>query len=333
MQDLRDKTLQELRDICSDLGMQKFKAKEIFIFTHKKLKTDFNKLTTLKKDEREKLAGHFYISDIKLHKLQKGKQIQKAAFQLEDGKIIETAFMDYKSDRKTLCVSTQVGCIMGCSFCATGAMGFERNLSVSEILSQVYFFAKQYKVTNIVFMGMGEPFLNYENVIKAARILNDECGLNIAARRTSISTIGIISGIKRLAGEGKQFRLAWSLVAPTDEMRKTLISYQGLAPIDSIIIAIKDYQKKTKRRVMIEYIVLKNLNDNEKETKKLIRIARQFDCHVNLITYNPTPDCPFEPGDIERVKRILAKAKIVVTQRLSLGQDISAACGQLTSKR
>jgi 23S rRNA (adenine2503-C2)-methyltransferase len=241
--------------------------------------------------------------------------------------------MNYNKDRKTVCVSTQVGCAMGCSFCATGQMGFERNLTVAEILSQVYFFARKGKISNIVFMGMGEPFLNYNNVIKAAHILNDENGLNIAARRTSISTIGIISGIKRLAEEGKQFRLAWSLVSPFDEQRKTLIAYEGLAPINSVIIALKDYQKKTKRRIMIEYVVLKGLNDGDKDVKALIRIAKQFDSHVNLIPYNLTSDSPFLSGNIEKIESLLRKSNIVVTRRLSLGAEISAACGQLTGKR
>ncbi|MEA3493539.1 MAG: 23S rRNA (adenine(2503)-C(2))-methyltransferase RlmN [Candidatus Margulisiibacteriota bacterium] len=333
MHDLKELTLAELIEICAGLGMKKFKAKEIFTFIHKKLKTNLNLLSTIKKEEREKLAKEYFISDIELDKLQKGKQIKKAAFVLKDNKRVETAFMDHRKDRKTVCVSTQVGCAIGCSFCATGAMGFKRSLTVGEILSQAYFFAKKSTVSNIVFMGMGEPFLNYDNVIKAAYILNDECGLNIGARRISISTIGIISGIKRLADEKRQFRLAWSLVSPFDQMRSTLIEYEGLAPIDSVIIAIQDYQKKTKRRVMIEYVVLKGINDGEKDIKKLIKIAREFDCHVNLIAYNPHHSSPFITGNIDRLESALRKANILVTRRFSLGQDISAACGQLTSKR
>jgi len=333
MEDLKGKTLDELKEICAKFGLRPFKAKETFKFIHQRLKGDLKGLTTIKIEERKFLAEKFFISDIKLLKLEKGKQVQKAAFELEDGKIIETVYMNYNKDRKTVCVSTQVGCAMGCSFCATGQMGFERNLTVAEILSQVYFFARKGKISNIVFMGMGEPFLNYNNVIKAAHILNDESGLNIAARRTSISTIGIISGIKRLAEEGKQFRLAWSLVSPFEEQRRTLIAYEGLAPISSTIIALKDYQKKTKRRIMIEYVVLKSLNDSEKDIKALARIAKQFDSHVNLIPYNPTSDSPFLSGNIEKVEAQLRKAKIVVTRRLSLGTEISAACGQLTGKR
>jgi 23S rRNA (adenine2503-C2)-methyltransferase len=333
MKELNDKTLEELIDLCSDLGMKKFKAKEIFIHIHQKLNPNLEGLTTLKLEEREKIKEKFHLSDIKLHKLEKGKQIQKAAFKLDDGELIETAFMDYKNDRKTVCVSTQVGCAIGCEFCATGAMGFKRNLTVSEILSQVYFFARQHKVSNLVFMGMGEPFLNYDNVLKAAHLLNDECGLNIAARKTSISTIGIIPGIKRFTNEGKQFRLAWSLIAPFDDKRRELIDYKGIASIEDTIGALNDYQKKTKRRVMIEYVVLKDINDSEEDALELAKIAKMIDSHVNLINYNPTTHSSFKRGDINRVENVLRKFKVVVTQRLSLGQDISAACGQLTGKR
>ncbi|MBU1026504.1 MAG: radical SAM protein, partial [Candidatus Margulisbacteria bacterium] len=236
MQDLKPKTLSELQDICEDLGFSRFKAKEIFKFIHSKFQTDFNELTTIKIEERELLKKLFTISNISLSKTEKSKSVEKALFELGDGKRIETVFMDYGGDeRKTLCVSTQVGCPIKCEFCATGTMGFQRNLTTAEILSQVYYFAKENKISNIVFMGMGEPFLNYDNVIKAAYILNDECGLNIGARRTSISTIGIIAGINKLAQEGKQFRLAWSLVAPNDKLRRKLIPFKALSSISEIV--------------------------------------------------------------------------------------------------
>ncbi len=333
MLDLKAKTLIELQETCKDLGFSKFKAKEIFKFIHAKCQTDFSKLTTIKLAEREILAHSYHISDINPITTQKSKDVKKALFELEDGKRVETVFMDYGGDeRKTLCVSTQVGCPIKCEFCASGTMGFQRNLTSAEIISQVYYFARKHKISNIVFMGMGEPFLNYDNVIKAALILNDECGLNIGARRTSISTIGIVAGINKLAQEGKQFRLAWSLVAPNDKLRRKLIPYKALPSIAETVAAIQDYQKKTKRRVMIEYVVLKDINDGEKEAQELVKIAQKFDSHVNLIPYNTSPNSNIKSGNIKLVEAVLKKAKVVVTTRRSFGQEISAACGQLSTK-
>jgi 23S rRNA (adenine2503-C2)-methyltransferase len=333
MEDLKSKSFDELKALIKELGWPVFKAKELFIFINRKLKTDFNSLTTLKLAERTKLSSLFYISQLSPKKVQEGKDVCKISFELSDGQAVETVFMDYREERKTVCVSSQAGCPIGCLFCATGQMGPGRNLSTAEILSQVYYFAQKSKVSNLVFMGMGEPFLNYNNVLKAIGILNNESGLNIAARKIVVSTIGIIPGIEKFADESKQLRLAWSLAAPFDEPRKKLIKYPPLPKIAETVNALRVYQKKTKRRITIEYVLLNGINDSDEAVKELGRISTQLDCHINLIPYNPSPGLNFSRGNIESFWQRLKKAapKINVTVRQSFGQEISAACGQLSS--
>ena len=329
MDDLKSKTLDEISSIGEELGLQKFKSKEIFRFIHKKLKTDIDQITPLNQDERNALKAGHYISKITSKKFLSGRGSKKVAFELPDGKVIESVLMEYEAGRKTLCISSQVGCPVACLFCATGTMGFKRNLTVGEILSQVYYFAKIDKISNVVFMGMGEPFLNYDNVMKAAKILNSPLGQNISARKIVISTIGISSGIKKLSGEKEQFRLAWSLVSPSEETRKKIVPFKALEPINRVIQAIKEYQKATKRRITIEYVALEGRNDSIEDAKKLIKIARSLDSHINLIPYNESPALPFLAGNIELLAHELNKANINVTLRKSLGKEIRAACGQL----
>ena len=331
MEDLRSKTLEELEEIARALSFAKFKAKEIFRFVHGLLKDDISSLTTLNLVERNSLKAKYHISAIKPKRVQKGKGAVKVGFELPDGSVVEAVSMEYEGERNTLCISSQVGCPVNCAFCATGKMGFKRNLSAGEILSQVYWFAQKQRVSNIVFMGMGEPFLNYDNVMKAAKILNHPLGQKISARKIVLSTVGIISGIKSLSEEKEQFRLAWSLVAPNDGLRKELIPLKKIDPIEEIVGAIRDYQKRTKRRVTIEYVVLGGVNDGEEQAKQLIKISEQLDCHVNLIPYNPSPSLPFKPGDIELLYNRLVNAKVNATVRNSLGGEIRAACGQLAN--
>src|SRR3989339_1108700 len=201
MEDLRLFSQDELQ---AKIDLKPFKAKEIFRFIHQKLGTNLDDLTTIKLAEREMLKEKFFISNLTPAKVQKDSQTEKVTFKLEDGSIIETVFMDNDNERKTVCISSQVGCPVACEFCATGKLGFSRNLTVAEILSQVYYFANEYRISNIVFMGMGEPFLNYENVLKAGKILNNALGLNIAARKLVYSTVGIVAGIKKFSQEKEQ---------------------------------------------------------------------------------------------------------------------------------
>ncbi len=262
----------------------------------------------------------------------------KALLVLKDDLKIETVLMRHKDKRNTICVSSQVGCRLGCEFCATGKMGFKRSLDIWEIVEQVLFFARYLKkikerVTNIVFMGMGEPFLNYQNVIGAIRILNDKEGFNLGARHFSISTVGIIEGIEKLAKEELQINLAISLNAPDDKLRSKLMPINKKYPIKKILNAIDNYIKKTRCRVMFEYIMINNLNDSEENAKTLANLMKKPLYFVNLILYNSTGI--FEPPSFERVKKfkeILEKENVIVTQRYRFGKDIEGACGQLVAK-
>lgn len=333
IENLRDKDLEEINLIAKELGLPAYKARDIFRFVHQLAKESFDELTTLSAADRDKLRASYYLAKIKPLKTESDQGVKKAAFQLADGKVIEAVLMDYEGERKTVCLSSQVGCPIGCRYCATGQMGFGRNLTVGEILSQVYYFAQKGKVNNLVFMGMGEPFLNYDNVLKSARILNHELGLHIAARKIVFSTIGIVRGINRLSMETEQFRLAWSLVAPTDQLRRKLISAKKLDPLAEVLAALHRYQQKTDRRITIEYVVLAGVNDGKEELKELIKITKMLDCHLNLIPYNTFPGSKFAPGNIKGMFTYLENAGINTTIRRSFGESIQAACGQLAVGR
>jgi len=328
LEDLITLTLADLEKILSP----KFKAKDVFRFIHKYLKTNISDFSSLSLEDRQGLAEKYFVSSLTPLKNLKDQAVEKAAFKLKDSKIIEAVSMEYAGERNTICVSSQVGCAVGCAFCATGGMRFKRNLTLAEILSQVYYFARKEKVSNIVFMGMGEPLLNYHQVLSAARFLNDPLGLNIAARKIVISTIGISLGIRKLAEEKEQFRLAWSLVSPQDDIRKRLIPSKFSEPIAKIVSALKFYQKQTKRRVTIEYVVLKDINDTKADVKQLISIAQELDSHVNLIPYNPMEGSHFKIGNVRLLLNELQNAGLNVTVRKSYGQKIKAACGQLAGQ-
>lgn len=264
----------------------------------------------------------------------------KARLVLRDRLKIESVLLRHKDDRNTVCVSSQVGCPLGCQFCITGTLGFKRNLESLEIVEQVLFFARllkkpfgtaQGKVTNVVFMGMGEPFLNYDNVIGAIKILNDKDGFNLGARHFSISTVGIIEGIEKLAKENLQINLAVSLHAPEDRLREKIMPINKKYPLAKILAAVRNYIKETNRRVMFEYIMIKDMNDSDEQAKELAELLKNIPLSfVNLISYNPTGIFrPSEPVTIKKFKEILEKNGISVTQRYRFGDDIRAACGQL----
>lgn len=273
--------------------------------------------------------GFDFPSPLTAVKTERTSQVIKTSFRLADGLTIESVFMDWGQEKKFVCVSSQAGCPVACRFCATGQMGFKRNLTVGEIISQVYHFARTKKITNLVFMGMGEPFLNYDRVTKAAAILNHELGQNIALRKIVISTVGIVTGLEKFGHEQRALKLAWSLVAPEENLRRNLIPYPALPSIENTITSIKDYQKRSKQRVTIEYVLLKGTNDSENDLKKLHMISQEIDSHINLIEYNPTQG--FEAGDVDAARAYLKDLKANVTIRRSLGTEISAGCGQLTA--
>jgi 23S rRNA (adenine2503-C2)-methyltransferase len=271
----------------------------------------------------------------------KNSESLKILLELRDGEKVESVLLKHADGRRTVCVSSQVGCPLGCKFCATGSLGFKRDLSSEEIVSQVLFFARYLKknenehqwVTNVVFMGMGEPMLNYENVLRAVRILNAPEGLNIGARRISISTSGIYEGIERLAEETIQVNLAVSLHAPDDELRAQLMPIDRRYPLSGLMKAVAAYARKVNREVMFEYMLIKDVNDGIEQARELAQLMQSRLYVVNLIRYNPTGS--FQPSGaaaIARFRRILEESGVNVTQRYAFGQDIDAACGQLAGR-
>ncbi|MFA6253115.1 MAG: 23S rRNA (adenine(2503)-C(2))-methyltransferase RlmN [Patescibacteria group bacterium] len=268
----------------------------------------------------------------------KDNKTTKVLITLEDGLQIESVLLAHRDGRHSVCVSTQVGCPMGCTFCATGQMGLKRNLTASEMVEQVLLFSRilhknNDRVSNVVFMGMGEPFLNYDNVIKAIKYFNDKDAFNIGARHISISTCGILPGIDKLADEKMQVNLAISLHAPNDELRSELMPINKRYPLDKLFKAIDKYIAKTGRKVMFEYLMIKGVNDRAEHARELAKIMAKPLYMVNLIIYNPTGI--YHSSDsttIQNFKNILDKAGIGVVQRYSFGRDIKAACGQLAAK-
>ena len=303
---------------------------------------NWDEVTPLSRDLRQRLSKIYPIPELTVEKtlISKDRQTIKVLFRLKDGLKIESVLMKHRDGRRTVCVSSQVGCAMGCQFCATGQRGFKRDLLTSEIVSPVLFFARilkkfKEKVTNVVFMGMGEPFLNYDDVLEAIRTLNDKDGFKLGARHISISTVGILEGIKKLADEKLQINLAVSLHAPDNELRTKLMPINKKYPIEKILTAVDDYIKQTKRRVMFEYLMIDNVNDALEQAKKLVSILRKLKTRlyfVNLISLNPIGHADFKPSPgwkIKKFKEILEKAGISVTQRYRFGREIRAACGQL----
>jgi 23S rRNA (adenine2503-C2)-methyltransferase len=286
----------------------------------------------LNKEVSLKIKGDIFLA--------KDKKTVKVILTLEDGLKVETVLMRHK-DRNTVCVSSQVGCPLGCSFCATGKMGFKRNLKYYEIINQVVFFSRFLKdnkdfnprISNIVFMGMGEPFLNYDNVMKAIDILNDEDAFNIGARKISISTVGLVEGINKLAKEKRQVNLAISLHNTTDEARGELMPINEKYPIKDIFKAVDNYIERTNRKVMFEYIMIDGVNDSIEKAQELARLMDNKLYVVNLISYNPTGIFnPSLKNTIKEFRNILEKKGISVTERISFGDEIEAACGQLLAK-
>jgi 23S rRNA (adenine2503-C2)-methyltransferase len=301
--------------------------------------SNWNEATTLPKDLREKLEKDYPINiESKAFKSLDGNTV-KALITLYDGLNIETVLMQHKG-RNTICVSTQVGCPLNCSFCATGKMGFKRNLEMAEIIEQILFFGRylkiqDQKITNIVFMGMGEPFLNYENVINAIKYLNQKDTLNLGMRHFAISTSGIPDKIKKFANENMEVNLALSLHAADDSLRTKMMPVNKAYPLYKVLEALTYYQEKTRRKIMFEYIMIKGVNDRAEEGRKLIDLAQKYICVVNLIPYNSSPNSHYKPSPLENIKRfklLLQKAGVSVVQRFSYGRDIDAACGQLANK-
>ncbi|MDD3301164.1 MAG: 23S rRNA (adenine(2503)-C(2))-methyltransferase RlmN [Patescibacteria group bacterium] len=270
---------------------------------------------------------------------QSKNSVVKALITLADNEQIETVLIPQKDGRYVVCLSSQVGCPMACVFCATGMQGFTRNLRAEEIIEQFLFWSRYLKkfggkIDNAVFMGQGEPFLNYEEVMKAIKILNDPENFNFGARRISISTAGIVNGIKRFSGENLQVNLAISLHAPSDALRSNIMPAAGQTPIKKLLAAVDNYIEKTGRRVMFEYLLIKEVNDRDEDAQLLAKLLNKPLYLLNLIPYNQTGRFqPSSPARIKRFQELIERAGLPVTMRHSLGQEVDAACGQLVGKR
>ncbi len=332
--DLKNKTPGEIEQLVVDLGQKKYQAKYIFSFIHSLDAHDISQITPLGKNFRKQLIDKgYYIS--RLHTVKTFNDPDgtiKYLFELSDGCRIETVLLS-DDERKTLCVSTQVGCAMNCVFCATGKLKFRRNLTAAEIVDQVNVVQSSgSKINNVVFMGMGEPMENYDSVIKAVRILNHPQGKNIGIRHLTVSTCGIVPGILKLAEENIHPRLAISLNAPTDVLRSKLMPINKKYTLAKLLKAVIAYQNKTQQRVTFEYILIKGLNDTVLYAQMLVKLLKGLKYNINLIEYNPYPGCKLAASGRTTMKRfaaVLDNAGIENTIRLKKGQHINAACGQL----
>jgi len=332
--DLKNKTMVELTELVKKFGGKGYLAGYIFSFIHTKDAEELNDITPLPKAFRSQLAdAGYYISKLKMtEKLSDPDGTVKYAFELCDGLRIETVVL-VEGKRSTLCISSQAGCRRGCAFCATGKGKFGRNLTAGEIVDQVNQAAKDVgKINNVVYMGMGEPMDNFEEVIRSVSILNDEAGKNIGQRHITISTCGIVEGIDKLAERGLQVRLAVSLHASEDRLREKIMAVAKKYPLKILIEAVRNYQRQVKRRVTFEYCMIKDLNDSTAHGRGLIKVLSNVNAHVNLIEYNPHPGCDFagsEPRRIYHFAEILKAAGIETSIRYKRGAGINAACGQL----
>ncbi len=345
MTDLYRLLPEEMEQLVIDMGYERFRADQILLPLYYKFPKDINDIPQLPKKLREKLteAGYTIGSAKEIHRVVSDDgDTTKLLLNLTDGTPVETVLIQYPSSkinghpRSTICVSTQIGCAMGCVFCATGQMGFEKNIKAEEIVAQVIHFANILQqrgehVTNLVFMGMGEPMANYDEMIRAVRILTHDRGFGIGQRNITISTIGIISGIDKLAEENLQVGLAISLHAPNNELRKKLVPTAGPTSVEDIIEAGRRYYKKTGRRVTFEYALMEGINDSPEIATELAILLRGNGSHVNLIPINPTAGDFKRPtqDNVREFERILSNAGVNCTVRVEKGIEISAACGQL----
>ena len=331
--DLSGLSFGEIEKSLSKLKEPRFRAEQVFSWVHGKGVSSFDEMRNLSKELRSKLSGHFSIGILKIIKKQESKDgTIKYLWELSDEGTIESVLLDDEG-RKTICLSTQVGCKMNCSMCATAKVRFNRNLTAGEIISQVIQIEKENgRISNLVYMGMGEPLDNYDNVLKSIRILNHPKGKNIGQRHITVSTCGLIPEIKKLAAENLQIRLAISLNAPTDEVRTQLVAINKKYPLEKLISAVKDYIKKTGRRVTFEYVLIDAMNDSPKDAQALAKLLKGVKSNVNLIEFNPFPGCSFGSSSAEKTRKfreVLESVGVEVTQRYKRGQDIDAACGQL----
>ena len=337
MKNIKDYNLEELIKEIENLGEKKFRAEQIFKWIHQENVTSFDDMTNLSLELREKLKQNYTLGVFNILKKQTASDgTIKYLFDVLDGNAIETVLMSYHHGY-SLCVSTQIGCKMGCKFCASTGIPFARSLTSGEIIEQLLAVQRDenIKISNVVFMGIGEPLDNYDNVVNAIRILNNPKGINIGARHISVSTSGLVPNIYRLADENIQCTLSISLHATNDEKRSQMMPVNNLYNIEQLIQACKDYIAKTNRRISFEYALAKDNNDNLEDARELVKLLRGMNAHVNLIPINKIENGKYTKSSNESIFKFrdyLNDHGIVATIRRELGSDIDAACGQLRRK-
>lgn len=333
--DIKSMTIEELKTILTQMGEKPFRAKQIFQWLHQKNVNDFDSMTNLSKELRKKLDENTKIFNaVQVEKrVSEQDETSKYLFALEEDNIIESVLMKYRYGN-TACISTQVGCRMGCTFCASTLEGVERNLSAGEMLSQIYEIQKdsELRISNVVLMGSGEPLDNYDNVLKFIHLANSPEGLNLGQRHITLSTCGLIEQMYRLAEENLQITLAVSLHAPNDEIRNKIMPISRKNTMQELLKACKYYSEHTKRRITFEYAMIQGVNDTEECARQLSNHLHHMLCHVNLIPMNEVKERDYKKSStevVEHFSRILIERGIETTIRRKLGSDIYAACGQL----
>ena len=329
-------TRSDLENFLLLIGDKKFRATQIFEWVYEKKVSSFSEMSNIKKDIQDKLADMFSFEKIKIKKKQEDKLTKKYLFELEDGNYVEAVLMEHDYGL-SICVSSEVGCNMGCAFCESGRLKKVRDLKAHEMVQQILLVEEdiQKRISSVVIMGIGEPLDNYDNVMSFIKIINDAKGIAIGARHITLSTCGIIPKIRDLMAEELQINLAISLHAPNTQLRNKLMPINKAYPLKDLIEVIKEYIEKTNRRVTIEYIMLKDINDNETQAVELAALLKGMMVYVNLIPYNETNHIEFKRASKDKVMKFydtLKKKCINVTIRKEFGSNIDAACGQLRSK-
>lgn len=336
--DYADLNVKEWKEWLKSQGEKEFHARQILEWIYQKGVLSWQEMSNLSKELRDKLAAHFRLPALELVRVTESTDLEtfKFLWRLRDKQLVESVLI-CSGPRRTVCVSSQVGCPAKCAFCASGQQGFFRNLRPTEILEQVlqinqWLAPKNERVSHVVFMGMGEPLKNYESVVKAIHLLSDPEYLNISQRRITLSTVGIVDGIRRLSLEGLKVNLVLSLHAPNQHIRKKIIPYARKYPLEDILAAMDEYAQKTKRDITYEYTLIAGINDHPDHALELAHLLKGKQCTVNLIPYNPVPGVKLNRPDKKTIKQfrsVLFGSRIVNTCRYTKGVDIAAACGQL----
>jgi 23S rRNA (adenine2503-C2)-methyltransferase len=337
MNNIYNLTLKNLEDYFVSIGDKKFKGQQVFDWLYRKRVTSFDEMTNIKKEVIDKLKEDFLFRTISITKVERDTDVNKYLFKLKDNEKVEAVLMNHIYGN-SLCISTQVGCNMGCKFCESGRLKKVRNLETHEMIEQILLVEEEcgIRISHVVVMGIGEPFDNYDNLINFIEIINNPKGIELGSRHITVSTCGVVPKIKEFMNLPYQVNLAISLHAPNNEIRDSIMPINKVYPIPILMDTLKEYIKKTNRRVTFEYILLDGINDKEECAIELAKLVKGMNCYVNLIPYNETNNISYKRTKSENISKfydILKKNKVNVTIRREYGSNISAACGQLRSKK